>query len=299
MNRPARSSFSERDELTTVIKIKYRPLVAALCLFLCIAVLCSAATGRFSPKRAGTKSGQLPIILYHIISPNRTRYGITPGEFESDLSYLSKNGYTTITMTDLIEHVNFGKKLPEKPVILSFDDGYFNNYVYAFPLLKKYHAKMVFSIIGKSTDDFTAHPSNNLNYSHVTWTQLNEMIQCGLVEVQNHTYHLHEIRNGRIGCMQKKNESFQEYEKSLSDDLNRLQSEMAKKTGKIPNTFVYPYGKSSKNTDVILKKLGFQATLSCRYGINRIPETPDELFELCRMERSHGKSLKNMLKRTE
>jgi hypothetical protein len=55
----------------------------------------------------------------------------------------------------------------------------------------------------KNTDDFTQIPDNNIDYSHVTWDQLDEMLSCGLVEVQNHTYNLHSITKNRYGCMQR------------------------------------------------------------------------------------------------
>lgn len=280
-----------------VVKIKLRHIAAVICLIVCSAALFLWKTPPSSrPSAAPVGSARLPIFLYHILSPSRSyKFGITPDEFESDLLYLSKNGYTTITITQLIACVDSGQALPEKPVILSFDDGYYNNYVYAFPLLKKYHAKMVLSIIGKSTDDFSAVPSDNLSYAHVTWTQLNEMVSSGLVEVQNHTYSLHEMSGGRTGCMQKPGESSAQYEKVLTNDVGKLQREIVQQTGFTPNTFVYPYGKSSKGTDGILRKLGFRATLSCRYGINPIPKGPDDLFGLYRIERTHKQSAESVL----
>ena len=284
-----------------VVKIKLRRIVTVICLIVCAATLFlwkTLSAGRFLTEQAGGEPMRLPIFLYHIISPNRSyKFGITPDEFESDLIYLSRNGYTTITMTQLIDHVDSGKALPDKPVILSFDDGYYNNYVYAFPLLKKYRAKMVLSVIGKSTDDFSSEPSNNLSYAHVTWTQLNEMISSGLVEVQNHTYNLHESIAGRTGCMQKPGESREQYEKVLTNDIGKLQQEITERTGCSPNTFVYPYGKFSRSTDSILKSLGFRATLSCNYGINLITMDPDNLFGLCRIERTHKQSVESTLNR--
>lgn len=279
------------------IKCKYLVPVLALVLFGTVA-LCFRFTGEGAGDQTVPTGGVavcLPILLYHNINPKISRYGITPDEFESDLKFLSQNGYTAITMTQLIGFVYCGEELPAKPVILSFDDGYYNNYVYAFPLLKKYHTKMVFSIIGKRTDDFSQKPSNNLSYAHVTWAELNEMIASGLVEVQNHTYNLHEISGGRTGCMQKPGETLVHYEKVLTDDIGRLQNEITSNTGCSPNTFVYPYGKLTENTDSILKKMGFQATLTCDYGINLISGDPDGLFGLHRVERVHGQSLKNIL----
>lgn len=148
-------------------------------------------------------------------------------------------------------------------------------------------------------DDFTEYPSNNLDYAHVTWAQLKEMSDSGLVEVQNYTYNLHQMSNGRIGCTQKPTESFSHYQQVLSEDIEKVQDKIIMWTGKAPNTFAYPYGKSSKNTDLILKQIGFKATLSCDVGINLIKQESDELYGLKRLERSHGKRMEKLLKEGE
>jgi peptidoglycan/xylan/chitin deacetylase (PgdA/CDA1 family) len=156
--------------------------------------------------------------------------------------------------------------------------------------------KIVFSVIGKTTDDFTRVPDNNLDYSHVTWNQLNEMLDSGSVEVQNHTYNLHSTRNGRIGCMQSSGETLEEYEHVLINDIGELQDKILNFTGELPNTFTYPYGKFSKNTDKVIKMLGFKATLTCTYGINLITKDPEILFGLKRICRSHGDTMIKIIK---
>jgi peptidoglycan/xylan/chitin deacetylase (PgdA/CDA1 family) len=234
----------------------------------------------------------LPIIMYHQVKTySAGKDVILPWEFESDLKFLADENYTTITIRDLIEYVYADAALPEKPIILSFDDGYLNNYVYVLPLLKKYDRKIVFSIIGKNTDDFTDIPDDNLDYSHVTWDQLNEMLDSGCVEVQNHTYDLHRYCKSRIGCRQMPRESDDDYEKTLREDVLMLQEKITLMTGYTPTAFAYPYGAYSDNTDKILKQLGFQATLSCSYGINTVTRDPGCLFQLKRICRSHNQSI--------
>ena len=187
----------------------------------------------------------VPIIMYHEVKPYRAgKDAIQPWELDNDLTYLDKNGYTTITMGDLIDYVYHDFDLPEKPIVLTFDDGYLNNYIYAFPILEKHSVKVVLSIIGKNTDDFTDIPDDNTDYSHVTWMQLREMLDSGLVEVQNHTYNLHKSR-GRLGCRRLPFETNEEYEQALTDDIMKLQRELTLITGRTPNTFAYPYGKAS------------------------------------------------------
>jgi peptidoglycan/xylan/chitin deacetylase (PgdA/CDA1 family) len=239
----------------------------------------------------------LPIVMYHEVKNSKSgKDVILPWEFENDLKYLTENNYTTITISDLTDYVYNDLPLPENPIILSFDDGYLNNYVYVLPLLKKYRMKIVFSIIGKNTDDFTNIPDNNVDYSHVTWDQLNEMLATGFVEVQNHSYNLHKYTKNRVGCMQKRNESDSDYEKLLCEDVLRLQNKITSMTGHTPTAFSYPYGRFCDNTDILLKKMGFKATLTCDYGVNKITQNPDCLFGLKRICRSHNDNFGKLLK---
>lgn len=240
----------------------------------------------------------LPIIMYHEVKPNKSgKDAIQPWEFEADLKWLADNGYTTIVMADLIAYVRDGTLLPEKPIILSFDDGYYNNYVYVLPLLQQYSARIVLSLLGRNTDDFTEWPSESIDYAHVTWDQLNEMLDTGLVEVQNHSYDLHAYTSERHGCMQNPGESDAAYTQLLRADLQRLQDELAEHTGRTPDTFAYPYGKYGDLTDTVLRDMGFQATLTCDWGVNHITRDPDCLYRLGRICRSHDQSLQSVLRR--
>ncbi len=240
----------------------------------------------------------VPIIMYHQVkNSNLGKDVISPYEFEEDLKYLTENGYSTITMTDLIDYVYEGTELPPKPIILTFDDGYLSTYRYVFPLLKQYNMKIVLSIIGKSVDDFSRVDDANINYSHMTWDQVKEMQESGLAEIQNHSYNLHKIKNGRYGCCQKTNEPNAEYKTFLSDDLMKLQEEIESHIGIAPNTFAYPYGRYCNNTDIILKELGFKSSLSVTYGINLISvNSKDDLFGLKRICRSHNYPMNKLMK---
>ncbi|WMJ87094.1 polysaccharide deacetylase family protein [Anaerocolumna sp. MB42-C2] len=239
----------------------------------------------------------VPIIMYHQVKDNN--FGkdvISPYEFESDLKYLADNNYSTITMSQLIDYVYYGLELPKNPIILSFDDGYLSVYKYVFPLLKKYNMKIVLSIVGKSTDNYSKVFDDNINYASMTWNQIYEMDKSGLVEIQNHSYDLHKIRNGRYGCYQKQDESADHYETVITYDLTTLQEKIKEITHKIPTTFTYPYGKYNDKTENIIKKLGFKATLSCTYGVNLINQDPENLYGLKRICRSHNEPIDKLIK---
>jgi peptidoglycan/xylan/chitin deacetylase (PgdA/CDA1 family) len=286
-----------------VIKLNYK----ILSIILVIAILFGSASAYVlsarpqSPDSSHITDGSktaicIPILMYHEVKLTKAgKDVIMPYEFETDLKYLKENGYETIVMSDLIDYVYSGKPLPEKPIILTFDDGYLNNYTNVFPLLKKYNMKIVMSIIGKNTDDFTNIPDDNIDYSHVTWNQINEMISSGLVEIQNHSYNMHTITSARFGCQKKYGESLEHYTQFLSDDIIKLQDELKFYTGYTPSTFTYPYGKVSEDSLPIIKKLGFKASLSCDYGLNLITRDPSVLFGLRRICRSHGYSAQKAL----
>ena len=258
--------------------MKLKGFVSLAAVLAALFVIIGIASASDSPREDKVL---LPIVMYHEI--NYTKLGkdiISPWDFESDLKHLRDEGYTAITMRELIDYYEGGAALPPKPIILSFDDGYLSNYNYVLPLLEKYDAKIVFSIIVKETENFTETPNYKLDFAHVTWPQVSEMLASGRVDIQNHTYNLHRITKSLYGSAQKNGESFSDYEQRLEEDLSKAQNEIFRMTGMTPTTFTYPYGKFNDNTDIILRNMGFKATLSCIYGINVItPENPDGLYQ--------------------
>lgn len=229
---------------------------------------------------------EVPILMYHGLTDKQSMvndYYITVSDFESDLEYLKSHGYTAITMTDLINYV-YDKTgnitLPQKPVILTFDDGFLNNHTFATPLLKKYGMKAVVSVIGSASEEMSQTKYKNEASCAVTWSQLQEMANTGLWEIQNHTYDLHGIKNGRKGASKKADESRETYENLLKDDLQLVQAQIKETVGVEPNTFTWPFGAYTKESRSLLKKLGFQATLSCASGINEIKKGDTESLYL-------------------
>lgn len=251
------------------------------------------------PSAAKKDSVEVPILMYHSILRSTNTHGnyiISEAAFESDLKFLKDNGYTTIVMQDLIDYVHRDKKLPEKPVVLTFDDGYSNNFLYAFPLLEKYNMKAVLSIIGYYTDLYTKTPDENPSYSHVTWGNVKKMMDSGLVELQNHSYNLHTTDKGRNGSKKKKGETDAQYRAVLTSDLGKLQDGFKSNIGYTPTTYTYPFGSVSNASFDIVKELGFQASLSCESGMNTVTKDPECLYMMKRYLRTPKKSAESILK---
>lgn len=239
----------------------------------------------------------LPILMYHDVKEKRPgKDSITPYELESDLRYLSGAGYTPVTMREVIAYVYEGAPLPDKPIVLSFDDGLLSVVTTVGPLLEKYGARIVLSAIGRSADEFSALPSGDPRYAHATWSQLRELQDKGLAEIQNHSYDLHRDGGGVLGCQQKPGESGAAHALRLSEDLTRMQERVRDELGTVPDTFAYPYGKYCDLSEGILRELGFRASLTCDFGVNLLTRDPDCLMGMKRICRSHGADLASLLK---
>lgn len=240
----------------------------------------------------------VPIIMYHnILKTNKKdgRFIITASQLEEDLAYLEKSGYSTVVMDDLVNYVYNNKPLPEKPIVLTFDDGYYNNYVYAYPLLKKHNFRGVLSIIGYYTDMYSENGEKNEKYSHVTWDDVKEMTSSGVIEIQNHSYNLHSLDKGRNGSKKKKGESKEAYGKMLSEDLGKLQSEIKEHLEITPSTYTYPFGSVSEDSYKIVKDMGFKCSLSCESGINVVSKDKNCLYMMKRCIRTPSSSVEQIL----
>ena len=210
------------------------------------------------------ESATVVILMYHSLLKDPARHGkyvVSPDLFESDLKYLKEHGYSFVGIQELIDFVYSGAPLPKKSVVITFDDGYYNNFLYAYTLLEKYDAKMVISVIGKYTDLYDGEKPNAY-YSHVTWDMINEMLASGRVEIGNHTYSMH--TNGeRRGSKKIKGETDEHYSKILTEDIGKLQAEMFEHTGTYPSVYTYPFGAISNASFGIIADMGFLASLSC------------------------------------
>lgn len=242
----------------------------------------------------------LPVLMYHEVKRDHPgKDVILPEEMESDLRWLQQSGYTTVFMADILDYVYTGKPLPEKPILLTFDDGYESSYRVLFPLLKQYGEKAVICVIGKSADEFSRMPETGGSYVHAGWKELLEMRDSGCAELQNHSYDLHRQDGESRGCLRRWGEDGLSYELRVRGDVDRLQDELYRLTGNAASTFAYPYGFYSEELEGILEECGFLATLTCDFGMNRLSRDPDCLRGMKRICRSHGADLEKLLAQAE
>lgn len=181
---------------------------------------------------------QVPILTYHSIVENPSSNSeISPETFEAQIKAIQELGYTSIMLEDLIAYVEKGIELPEKPICITFDDGYLNNYEIAFPILKKYQMKATIFVIGVSVGSLTNYKDTNYPITpHFTYEQAAEMIESGLISIQSHTYDMHQwapyekesgdtSKQVRENILKFETESETEYREILKQDILKFKQE--------------------------------------------------------------------------
>lgn len=244
---------------------------------------------------------KIPIIMYHGIYEGQSKeseYFINAARFENDLKWYRSHGFTAILPSQLIDYVQNGSRLPAKPILLTFDDGYCNNYLYAFPLLEKYSMKAVISLIGVDSDIASDDIYRVPESCNLSWGEVAVMGKSGLVEFGNHTYDMHRIEDGRKGADRKKGESAEIYQKLLSDDLALNQAKIKAATGTAPMLFAWPYGAypQDRSGDKSLIEVGIKMSVTSYQRTSSVERgNTDSLYGLGRYLRTPGFELESIL----
>ncbi|MCL2151546.1 MAG: polysaccharide deacetylase family protein [Oscillospiraceae bacterium] len=235
-------------------------------------------------------SVRVPVLMYHHFSDDGpTGTTIAADIFESHIEALSKAGYTTITFDELCSFVYNETPLPQRPVVITIDDGYTSVYEIAYPLLKKYGMKATVFIIGVMHGETlykdTQYP---IDPPHFGDAEGIEMDASGVISIQSHSFDMHQLEpyeTGpyRSGVLQRQDESREEYIEALRSDFERSAAQIENMTGTRPLVYSYPFGRYSKLSEETLRDCGVKATLTIVKGFNVVKAgSPESLFRLKR-----------------
>lgn len=202
--------------------------------------------------------------MYHYISSPppgadevRRDLSLTPERFEEHLRYFRDAGYTSIRMYDLVMYLQQGWPLPEKPVILSFDDGYADHYTIAFPLLRKYGFTGIFFIITGFLDE--------RREGYLSWDQVQEMHVAGM-EIGVHSYTHPDLRGQTLDYI-------------VWQTLGPKQAVEAH-TGQPAPFFCYPFGRYDEQVIAVVKSAHYWAGVTTHQGLLH---TSERAFEIARV----------------
>jgi peptidoglycan/xylan/chitin deacetylase (PgdA/CDA1 family) len=263
----------------------------AFSVLLALTLLLSLAACQSSGNSENPYSGRkLPVLMYHHVVEDGQECNdmtVTVSRLREDLQWLRDSGYTTVLPRELAA----GEPLPEKPVLITFDDGYRSNYNLAFPIFQEFEAKMVISVM--------VYMQDNAASDFITWAMCREMIDSGLIEIGSHTYLLHNLdeRGGSFdpegvnGIQRKPDETGEAFQTRVLDDIQRSYDLIAEKLEVSPTFFAYPFGLTEPDADGLIREL-FPVTAVT------LPKTADltgGLYALPRHTVTMNKSLDSIL----
>ena len=253
-------------------------------IWLCSLLLTAVLWGGWLPECAAAE-GTVSILCYHDVgNPNQPGVGanpwtVTENTLESHFKYLKDNGYTVIKAEDYIAFAKGERPVPPKAVLLTFDDAYSSFYEKVYPMLKRYNYSAVLSVVISWLDAKAPDEVGKL----VSWQQLKEMQDSGVVEVASHSYDLHRwgIANPQgDGAIVAENrlfdgknyESESAYRSRLQYDFDQAQKVLTRELGHPARIMVWPYGGYSAQALEVAKDAGFTVTLGLGGGKNQMGE---------------------------
>jgi len=208
-----------------------------------------------------TEKAGVPIVVYHIVRPSYPSddrqvkaLAQTPEVFDAQMKYLADAGYNVISFQALENYFKIGTPLPTKPIIISFDDGWGDQFEYAFPILKKYHYAAIFFVF---TNPIGTH-------GFLTWDNLRTLRDAGMTigsHTRSHPY-LTKIVNPT----------------TLWNEIYESKKVLEKNLGVTIDEFAYPFGKYNATTTAMVKKAGYtSARGDYYYGTD---QSKNRLYEL-------------------
>lgn len=269
--------------------ITYKKL-ALVCCAVCFLLVFSAVMNTVTPVKqvfSENRVVNLPIIMYHQISENTAIWGdyvIPQSKLREDFQYMKDNGYSPVSLKTVLDYVNgITDRLPEKPIVITFDDGERTFLTKVLPLLEEYEFPAVVSVIGALADMYTENKDTDDRYAYLNWKDIKELNDNPYTELGNHSYNMHSL-GIRRGMGKINGETDEKYKKALLEDFTLLENAFLKHIGNKPYIIAYPYGIETESLKETAKNRGYSVTLTCCEKVNEI-KVGQNLFELGRFNR--------------
>lgn len=215
------------------------------------------------------RSARVPIVMYHdVLTEPEVFFDLTPEQLETQLEKIVAQGLTPVSLDQVVQHLRMGTPLPQKPILLTFDDGYAGHFEHVYPLLKKYQMPAVFSIFPGKLDGEVAGRST------VTWKQLKEMAADPLITIASHSV-THPPNLTQVSDEQLRHE--------VIDSKARLEAEL----GMSIKYFTYPAGHYDERVEAAVRDAGYLAALTMRERDEKFAGESESLLAIERFGQSN------------
>ena len=238
-----------------------------------------------------TVSHDVPVLMWHNLAEESSGdMTISVDTFRAQIEALHEAGFKTVSLQQLYDYVHFGTELPEKPIVLTFDDGYFSNYEYAFPILQEYDMQATIFAIGVSVGKDTYKDTDHAMTPHFGADEAREMVDSGLISVQSHTFDMHQWPPFEDGNAQVREtllpfdgEADADYEAAVEADFAESRELLESITGQPVNALAFPEGAYVTLTQDALRSAGAELTFTTVRAVNTVVKGLPQ--SLCAMPR--------------
>ena len=238
-----------------------------------------------------TVSRDVPVLMWHNLAEESSGdMTISVDTFRAQIEALYEAGFETVSLQQLYDYVHFGTELPEKPIVLTFDDGYFSNYEYAFPILQEYDMQATIFAIGVSVGKDTYKDTDHAMTPHFGADEAREMVDSGLISVQSHTFDMHQWPPFEDGNAQVREtllpfdgEADADYEAAVEADFAESRELLESITGQPVNALAFPEGAYVTLTQDALRSAGAELTFTTVRAVNTVVKGLPQ--SLCAMPR--------------
>lgn len=232
-------------------------------------------------------------IAYHDVEdsdPDQAFVSVRTDQLIDQLAWMRENGYQPVSIDQIIAASEGRDVLPDKAVLLSFDDGYSSFYTRVFPILKAYQWPAVLAPVGQWVD---TPPDQNVTFGKMladrsrflTWDQIREISRSGLIEIASHTYDLHRgvLSNPqgnelpaaaarRYDPSTETYESENEFRERIRRDIETITARLREVTGKQPRVWIWPYGRVDGTALEIALDNGYSVAMKLENGLVKVDE---------------------------
>jgi poly-beta-1,6-N-acetyl-D-glucosamine N-deacetylase len=216
---------------------------------------------------------RVPILMYHdVLTEPEVFFDLVPEQFEAHLKTLKENGFTAVSMDQVVDHLRTGIPLPEKPVLLTFDDGYAGHFEHVYSLLKQYQMPGLFAIFPGKVD------GEVVGRSTLTWDQLKTMAADPLVTIASHS-------------VTHPSDMTQMDDQAVAYELNASKQQLENELGIPIKYFVYPAGHYDARVAQAVADAGYLAALTMRLENEQFAGASESLLAIERFGQSNLEAL--------
>ncbi|MFM0657260.1 polysaccharide deacetylase family protein [Paraburkholderia sediminicola] len=217
----------------------------------------------------------VPVVMYHHVSPSPGALSITPEHFDSQMNWLARNGYVTLTADEFARFLH-GAAMPDKSILLTFDDGYLDNYIHAHPCLERYGLNAIMFLVTGRVHDGPARSvltrDAGAEHSHpecerlirggqaddvtVRWSEIDLMRAAGTFEFHSHT---HSHRRWDLSCTNAASKF-----RDISTDIETSKLILTEKMGAASTHLCWPEGYYDDDYIAAARAAGFEYLYTTR-----------------------------------